>query len=110
MKLRHGLNLGDNTEAKNAQEARLFLRAWLVESHKLLESWLAGTSRKNFEADLILMRIGPDKKEEPYDLTGINLGYAVSLFEKLDGRILAGLLLQQAGRSGGTVTWVVRKT
>ncbi len=85
MKLRHGLNLGDNTEAKNAQEARLFLRAWLVESHKLLESWLAGTSRKNFEADLILMRIGPDKKEEPYDLTGINLGYAVSLFEKLDG-------------------------
>ena len=56
LKLRHGLNLGDNTEAKNAQEARLFLRAWLVESHKLLESWLAGTSRKNFEADLILVR------------------------------------------------------
>ncbi len=89
LKLRHGLNLGDNTEAKNAQEARLFLRAWLVESHKLLESWLAGTSRKNFEADLILMRIGPDKKEESYDLTGINLGYAVSLFEKLDGGYIA---------------------
>ena len=85
VKLRHGLNLGDNIEAKNAQEARLFLRAWLVESHKILESWLAGTSRTNFGADLILMRIGPAKEEEPYDLTGIKLGYAALLFEKLDG-------------------------
>jgi hypothetical protein len=32
------------------------------------------------------------------------------ILKKMDGRILAGLLLQQAGRSGGTVTWVVRKT
>ena len=31
------------------------------------------------------------------------------MLKKLDGRILADLLLKQAGRSGGTVTWVVGK-
>jgi hypothetical protein len=76
-------------EAKNAQEARLFLRAWLAENHEVLESWFSGTSRKNFEADLILLKIEPDQKEEPYDLTGIKLSSALLLFEKLDGGYIA---------------------
>jgi putative DNA primase/helicase len=32
------------------------------------------------------------------------------ILKKMDGRIIADLLLKQAGRSGGTVSWVVGKT
>jgi hypothetical protein len=32
------------------------------------------------------------------------------MLKKLDGRILADLSLKKAGRSGGTVTWVVGKS
>ena len=32
------------------------------------------------------------------------------ILKKMDGKILAGLLLRQAGRTGGTVTWVLSKT
>ena len=100
--------MGDEIEARNAQEARLFLREYLNNHYKLLEAWLSGASRADLTSDLILMLLGPAPKDEPYDLTGIKLGYAVLLFEKLDGGYTAAKrVVEHNQRCGKPVPQVI---
>ena len=69
--------------------ARQFLRDYIGSNQDQIKSWLDGASRENFGAELILLSLEAHKIGDAYDLSGIALGSAMSLFETVEGGALA---------------------
>ena len=76
-------------ENPNISDAKEFLRDYVESNQDLIDSWLSGVSRENFGAELVLLSLEARKIGDAYDLSGIALGSAMSLFEKIDGGYLA---------------------
>ena len=74
---------------QKVQQARQFLSDYVASNHQALRSWLAGASRENFGAELILLSLEARKIGDAYDLSGIALGFAMWLFNTVDGGHLA---------------------
>ena len=71
------------------QQARQFLRDYIGSNQDQIKSWLDGASRENFGAELILLSLEARKIGDAYDLSGIALGSAMSLFKTVEGGVLA---------------------
>ena len=71
------------------QQARQFLRDYIGSNQDQIKSWLDGASRENFGAELILLSLEARKIVDAYDLSGIALGSAMSLFKTVEGGVLA---------------------
>jgi len=81
--------LSDVNDKPDISGARQFLRDYVETNQDLIESWLSGASRENFGSELVLLSLEARKIGDAYDLSGIALGSAMSLFEKIDGGYLA---------------------
>ena len=81
--------MSDVNDKPDISGARQFLRDYVETNQDLIESWLSGASRENFGAELIILSLEACKIGDAYDLSGIALGSAMSLFEKIDGGYLA---------------------
>ena len=81
--------MNDVNDNPNISGARQFLRDYIGSNQDQIKSWLDGASRENFSAELILLSLEARKIGDAYDLSGIALGSAMSLFEKIDGGYLA---------------------
>ncbi|MDB3896649.1 hypothetical protein N9361_04985 [Alphaproteobacteria bacterium] len=81
--------MSDVNDKPDISGARQFLRDYVETNQDLIESWLSGASRENFGSELVLLSLEARKIGDAYDLTGIALGSAMSLFEKIDGGYLA---------------------
>jgi len=79
------MEMGD----QKVHQARQFLRDYIGSNQDKLKSWLDGASRENFGAELILLSLESRKISDAYDLSGIALGFAMWLFETVDGGYLA---------------------
>jgi len=73
----------------NISGTRQFLRDYIGSNQDKLKSWLDGASRENFGAELILLSLEARKIGDAYDLSGIALGFAMWLFNTVDGGHLA---------------------
>ena len=74
---------------QKVHQARQFLSDYVASNHQKIENWFSGVSREDLGAELILLCLEPRKIGVAYDLTGIALGFAMRLFEKIDGGHLA---------------------
>ena len=81
--------MSDVNDNPNISGARQFLRDYIGSNQDIIVSWLNGGDRENFGAELILLSLEVRKIGDAYDLSGIALGSAMSLFEKIDGGYLA---------------------
>jgi len=81
--------LNDVNDNPNISGARQFLRDYIGSNQDQIKSWLDGASRENFGAELILLSLEARKIGDAYDLSGIALGSAMSLFKTVDGGALA---------------------
>ena len=81
--------MSDVNDNPDISGARQFLRDYVETNQDLIESWLSGASRENFGSELVLLSLEARKIGDAYDLSGIALGSAMSLFEKIDGGYLA---------------------
>ena len=81
--------MSDVNDKPDISGARQFLRDYVETNQDLIESWLSGASRENFGSELVLLSLEARKIGDAYDLSGIALGSAMSLFEKIDGGYLA---------------------
>ena len=81
--------MSDVNDNPNISGARQFLRDYVETNQDLIESWLSGASRENFGAELIILSLEACKIGDAYDLSGIALGSAMSLFKTVDGGALA---------------------
>ena len=81
--------MSDVIDKPDISGARQFLRDYVETNQDLIESWLSGASRENFGSELVLLSLEARKIGDAYDLSGIALGSAMSLFEKIDGGYLA---------------------
>jgi len=81
--------LSDVNDNPNISGARQFLSDYVASNHQEIDSWLSGASRENFGSELVLLSLEARKIGDAYDLSGIALGSAMSLFEKIDGGYLA---------------------
>ena len=79
------MEMGD----QKVHQARQFLRDYIGSNQDKLKSWLDGASRENFGAELILLSLESRKISDAYDLSGIALGFAMWLFNTVDGGHLA---------------------
>ncbi len=79
------MEMGD----QKVQQARQFLSYYVASNQQAIRSWLTGASRENFGAELILLSLEARKIGDAYDLSGIALGLAMSLFKTVDGGHLA---------------------
>jgi hypothetical protein len=74
---------------QKVQQAREFLRDYVVSNHQKIDSWLSGASRESFGAELILLSLEARKIDTAFDLSGIALGNAMALFKDVEGGYLA---------------------
>ena len=81
--------MSDVNDNPDISGARQFLRDYIGSNQDIIVSWVDGASRENFGAELILLSLEARKISNVYDLSGIALGSAMSLFEKIDGGYLA---------------------
>jgi hypothetical protein len=81
--------LSDVNENPNISGAREFLRDYIESNQDLIDSWLSGASRETFGAEIILLSLEARKIGDAYDLSGIALGSAMSLFQTVAGGFLA---------------------
>ena len=81
--------MNDVNDNPNISGARQFLRDYIGSNQDQIKSWLDGASRENFGAELILLSLEARKIGDAYDLSGIALGSAMSLFKTVDGGALA---------------------
>ena len=70
---------------QKVQQAREFLRDYVVSNHQEIDSWLSGASREAFGAELILLSLEARKIDTAFDLSGIALGNAMTMFKGLEG-------------------------
>lgn len=81
--------MSDVNENPNISGAREFLRDYIESNQDLIDSWLSGASRETFGAEIILLSLEARKIGDAYDLSGIALGSAMSLFQTVEGGYLA---------------------
>jgi len=82
--------LSDVNDNPNISGARQFLRDYIESNQDQVKSWLDGdSSRENFGAELILLCLEARKIGAAFDLSGIALGYAMTLFKNVEGGYLA---------------------
>ena len=81
--------MSDVNDNPNISGARQFLRDYIGSNQDQIKSWLDGASRENFGAELILLSLEARKIGDAYDLSGIALGSAMSLFKTVEGGVLA---------------------
>ena len=81
--------MSDVNDNPDMSGARQFLRDYIGSNQDQIKSWLDGASRENFGAELILLSLEAHKIGDAYDLSGIALGSAMSLFETVEGGALA---------------------
>ena len=81
--------MNDVNDNPNISGARQFLHDYIGSNQDQIKSWLDGASRENFGAELILLSLEARKIGDAYDLSGIALGSAMSLFKTVDGGALA---------------------
>jgi hypothetical protein len=81
--------LSDVNDNPNISGARQFLRDYIGSNQDIIVSWLNGGDRENFGAELILLSLEARKIGDTYDLSGIALGSAMSLFKTVEGGVLA---------------------
>ena len=82
--------MSDVNDNPNISGARQFLRDYIESNQDQVKSWLDGdSSRENFGAELIILSLEACKIGDAYDLSGIALGSAMSLFKTVDGGALA---------------------
>jgi hypothetical protein len=81
--------LNDVNDNPNISGARQFLRDYIGSNQDIIVSWLNGGDRENFGAELILLSLEARKIGDTYDLSGIALGSAMSLFKTVEGGVLA---------------------
>tara|TARA_B100000886_G_scaffold282954_1_gene207192 strand:+ start:69 stop:659 length:591 start_codon:yes stop_codon:yes gene_type:complete len=74
---------------QKVQKALKFLSDYVQTNQDQIGPWLKGASRENFGAELILLSLEARKIGEVYDLSGIALGSAMSLFKTVHGGHLA---------------------
>jgi len=79
-------DVSDNPDISCAQQ---FLSHYVASNQQAIRSWLTGASQENFGAELILLSLEARKIGDAYDLSGIALGSAMSLFRTVDGGHLA---------------------
>jgi hypothetical protein len=70
---------------QKVQQAREFLRDYVVSNHQEIDLWLSGASREAFGAELILLSLEARKIDTAFDLSGIALGNAMTMFKDLEG-------------------------
>ena len=68
---------------QKVQQAREFLRDYVVSNHQEIDLWLSGASREAFGAELILLSLEARKIDTAFDLSGIALGNAMTMFKDL---------------------------
>ena len=81
--------MNDVNDNPNISGARQFLRDYIGSNRDIIASWVDGASRENFGAELILLSLEARKIGDTYDLSGIALGSAMSLFKTVEGGVLA---------------------
>lgn len=81
--------MSDVNDNPNISGARQFLRDYIGSNQDIIVSWLDGGDRENFGAELILLSLEARKIGDTYDLSGIALGSAMSLFKTVEGGVLA---------------------
>ncbi|MDA0884705.1 MAG: hypothetical protein O3B18_07195, partial [Proteobacteria bacterium] len=81
--------MSDVNDNPNISGARQFLRDYIESNQDQVKSWLSGASRENFGSELIILSLEACKIGDAYDLSGIALGSAMSLFKTVDGGALA---------------------
>ena len=81
--------MSDVNDNPNISGARQFLRDYIESNQDQVKSWLDGASRENFGSELIILSLEACKIGDAYDLSGIALGSAMSLFKTVDGGALA---------------------
>lgn len=81
--------MSDVNDNPNISGARQFLRDYIGSNQDIIVSWLNGGDRENFGAELILLSLEARKIGDTYDLSGIALGSAMSLFKTVEGGVLA---------------------
>jgi hypothetical protein len=94
--------LSDVNDNPNISGARQFLSDYVASNHQKIENWFSGVSREDLGAELILLCLEPRKIGVAYDLTGIALGFAMRLFEKIDGGHLAAQKVVEHNLERGT--------
>ena len=94
--------MSDVNDKPDISGARQFLRDYVETNQDLIESWLSGASRENFGSELVLLSLEARKIGDAYDLSGIALGSAMSLFEKIDGGYLAAQKVVEHNLERGT--------
>ena len=77
--------MSDVRDNPDISGARQFLRDYIGSNQDQIKSWLAGASRENFGAEMILLSLEARKIGDAYDLSGIALGFAMWLFKTVDG-------------------------
>ena len=81
--------MSDVNDNPDISGARQFLRDYIGSNQDIIVSWLDGGDRENFGAELILLSLEARKIGDTYDLSGIALGSAMSLFKTVEGGVLA---------------------
>ena len=81
--------MSDVNDNPDISGARQFLRDYIGSNQDIIVSWLDGGDRENFGAELILLSLEARKIGDTYDLSGIALGSAMSLFKTVEGGYLA---------------------
>ena len=81
--------MSDVNDNPDISGARQFLRDYIGSYQDIIVSWLDGGDRENFGAELILLSLEARKIGDTYDLSGIALGSAMSLFKTVEGGVLA---------------------
>ena len=81
--------MSDVSDNPDISCARKFLRDYIGSNQDQIKSWSSGASRENFGAELILLSLEARKIGDAYDLSGIALGFAMWLFNTVDGGHLA---------------------
>lgn len=74
---------------QKVEQAKQFLNDYVLSNHQKIENWLTGVSRQDFGAELILLRLEAQKIDTAFDLSGIALGNAMTLFKDVEGGYLA---------------------
>ena len=81
--------MSDVSDNPDISGARQFLRDHIGSNQDQIKSWLYGASRENFGAELNPLSLEAHKIGAAYDLSGIALGSAMSLFDTVEGRAIA---------------------
>jgi len=77
--------LDEANDQLNISDARQFLRDYIESNQDEIVLWLTGVSRQDFGAELVLLRLEAQKIDTAFDLSGIALGNAMTMFKDLEG-------------------------